>query len=116
MPTASTTQNRLFLCSELIKVFTSNGDSLIGNLEEIAPHHCSVLLERPIAEGTQVQIECLGCPTRDRGATCTKCRFTGQVQAQSAAPEIGPAVDISFHGRQWSRRKWRPQHLTGIVA
>ena len=102
---------RPFLCSELVTL-SAGRKCVIGNLEEIAPRHCSVLLDVPIAAGMPVQLECLDCPRKNRGLACWNCRFAGNIEGQERDAKLGLVTRIGFQGRLWSKDKWHPRHLT----
>ena len=106
-----TPQRGRFMCSELVTL-KAGRQKLVGNLEEIDRNECSVLLDSYIRAGTEVRLECVDCPRKRRDQGCLNCRFAGKVEEQKQDAQLGRVTKISFHGRLWSSREWRPRHLT----
>src|SRR5579862_1336104 len=100
-----------YLCSDLISV-TVGCTVFVGNLEQICEGGCSVVLEEPLAIGTQVRMHCVACPLGK--AKCAECQFKGKVRCHENDPAIGCLLEIEFEGRTWSSTEWHPRHLTNV--
>ena len=109
----SVPENKLFLCSELIRI-SAGGGSKIGNLEIIGPDGCTVTVDTLIAAGSEVRMHCVECPLGKR--SCRECRFRGRVKSAQEDSVLGCFVHIEFEGRSWSAEEWRPRHLTSLKS
>lgn len=96
------------LCSELVTFSQtdpaqSGYGSTIGNLEEIGEWCAKVLLDRPVAPGTEVSL------------TARKKSLYGKVRGWEYTPEIGYLVDVELNrNSKWSSARFQPQHLLRV--
>ncbi|HEU5350979.1 MAG TPA: hypothetical protein VFU55_05240 [Terracidiphilus sp.] len=97
-----------FLCSQLVRVSGRHGAE-IGNLEEISPTHCTVVLEHALPVGTPIRMQCLEGATDKGGGTESVMR--GHVQGAKADPELGYLLDVEFERRPWNEKRWKPAHM-----
>ena len=95
-----------FLCSQLVKVSARHGAE-IGNLEEISPTHCTLVMEHGLPVGTEIRMRCLdggsgaGIPSVIRGHV--ECSTQDSVQ--------GYLLEVAIERRPWNEKRWKPAHM-----
>ena len=108
-PTPSSAE---FLCADLVNLIVEERKVLIGNLETISPHACTINLEMQVAPGARVEMQCLECAAgKDAGHTC---QLSGVVAAQEDAFSLGWIITVDFIGRDWRQELWQPRHLIQV--
>jgi len=102
-----------WLCSDIMLLRVSTGSTTVGNLESIWRRGCEVKVEELIRGSSQVTMERLALPARRRS---NARRLEGEIVSQSESSDYGVVVRIEFTNGEWSRNRWRPQHLWRIPA
>jgi hypothetical protein len=108
LTTACSDERRLetrFLCADLVRVSWTAGEVFYdcgGNLEDLSPSGCRLLLDQPIPETTATVIR------------CGKTEFQGTVR-YCRSSDIGFDLGIKFNDRgTWKQEEFEPQHLLDL--
>lgn len=102
------------LCSDLVSLGLSSGETVIGHLEKISASGCHLTLDNRIADGSVVRLQCVECPMG--AAWCLQCRMTGVVISQEDDPPLGILAEVEFTDRSWCEERWKPKHLLDLDA
>ena len=93
------------MCADLVRVSWTADEVMHeagGNLEDVAPSGCRLLMDEAIPEGTSIVIRC--------GETL----FVGKVRYCNPC-EIGFDIGIEFdHIGAWERGKFEPRHFLDV--
>jgi len=93
------------MCADLVRVSWTADEVMHeagGNLEDVAPSGCRLLMDEAIPEGTSIVIRC--------GVTL----FVGKVRYCNPC-EIGFDIGIEFdHIGAWERGKFEPRHFLDV--
>jgi PilZ domain len=96
-----------FLCADIVLVsWISDGlqHEEHGNLEDISPSGCGLLMEQAVSESTDIEVRCEG---HAFDGTVRYCRQT----------EIGFDIGIQFtKAGAWKREEFEPQHLFDVQS
>jgi hypothetical protein len=98
----------LHLCSDLATIYvkTPSGRTrrMTANIEEISTSTATLQLERPVASGTELRLQCSRCES--------KCNRRARVEDCQLREGIGYDCAIVFEeGCAWDPGQCRPQHL-----
>jgi len=100
------------LCSDLVSLKLSTGETAIGHLEKISTSGCQITLDERVAAASVVALQCVECPKGD--ARCIQCRMTGVVMSQNDDAPFGVLVDVEFTNGTWCEERWKPRHLVDL--
>jgi len=99
-----------YLCSDLVSIRPSTGETVIAHLEKISTSGCHITLEERVAAASVVELQCVECPKGD--AHCSQCRITGVVTSQHDDSPLGILAAVEFTNGIWCKERWKPRHLT----
>jgi hypothetical protein len=101
-----------YLCSDLISLKFSTGETVMGHLEMISKSGCHITLDERVAAQSVVALQCVECPKGE--AHCIRCRMTGVIISQDDDLALGVLAAVEFTNGTWCEERWKPRHLVDL--